>query len=457
MRLLPKLLVLPVLLIATGASAYTHKKLYDFCAKAGCADGYGPIGGLIADAQGNLYGNTFRNGRFGDSSKGGTIFEMVKGADGFTMKTLHNFCAKPQCADGSLASYGGLIIDTNGNLYGTAGPNPSGTGPNSGGVVYKLSHNADRSHWTLKVLYAFCSVKVGQVCTDGEYPIEGGLTYAGEAAGVPYDGVSPLYGTTGGGGTATGHHGVVYRLSRNAHGRWAETVLYSFCVDADCNDGSEPSASLTIDGAGNIFGVTYLGGANVTPGGRHEAGTVFELSPGPGDSWTHTVLYSFCALAHCPDGRNPNTQLTLDAQGNLLGTTYNGGSRYVGVVFKLVPDGTASQESVLYTFCPQPGCPDGDQPLTPMLIEASGDMLGATNSGGEGRTDHGVVYRLSGATQEVLHAFCQERHCTDGDRPYGKLFVDAQGNIFGVTLEGGTHTDPSATAGGGTVYELSPD
>src|SRR6202142_4776936 len=116
----------------------------------------------------------------------------------------------------------------------------------------------------------------------------------------------------------------------------AETVLYNFCSQPNCVDGANPASSLMPDGAGNFYGTTQLGGANMY-------GTVYELSPNGSGGYNESVLYSFCSLQKCTDGSYPYSYVTSDGHGNLYGTTYFGGlyasgpySGY-GLVFELSP------------------------------------------------------------------------------------------------------------------------
>ena len=143
-----------------------------------------------------------------------------------------------------------------------------------------------------------------------------------------------------------------------------EIVLYNFCSQPKCVDGENPASGLVLDGAGNFYGTTQLGGANVD-------GTVFELSPNEGGGYSETVLYSFCSLQKCTDGSYPDSYVTFDGQGNLYGTTYYGGlfasgpySGY-GLVFELSPEpgggcpsgsnqGNGLCETVLYSFMSTP-------------------------------------------------------------------------------------------------------
>jgi hypothetical protein len=175
---------------------------------------------------------------------------------------------------------------------------------------------------------------------------------------------------------------VVFQLTPDSTGTvWTETVLYSFCSQAGCADGKNPSAGLIMDASGNLYGTTNAGGNTSTSGG-----TVFQLTPdSTGTAWTETVLHSFCSQTACGDGSFPTGDLIMDASGNLYGTTARGGGfGRQGLVFQLTPDstGTVWTETVLYSFCRQTNCADGAGPIAGLLMDASGNLYGTTNTGG---------------------------------------------------------------------------
>jgi uncharacterized repeat protein (TIGR03803 family) len=266
----------------------TETLLYSFCVLAGCADGYHPRAGLIMDTKGNLYGTAFDGGAY----DAGAVFELSPSG---AQTVLHSFCQQAGCPDGYYPQ-AGLVVDTNGNLYGTTLYN----GAYGGGTVFKIS-----SDGTATTFYNFCTATG---CKNGRYP----------QAGLILDTNGNLYGTTYGGG-AYGQ-GTVFELSPSG----AETVLHSFCVRAGCPDGSHPRADLVMDTAGNLYGTTYYGGTN-------SVGAVFKLSP----NGTETVLHSFAANGS--DGTHPYAGLVMDTVGNLYGTTYSGGANGYGTVFKVTP------------------------------------------------------------------------------------------------------------------------
>jgi uncharacterized repeat protein (TIGR03803 family) len=411
---------------AGGAAAYTQQELYSF---TGGTDGSGPQAALIGDAAGNLYGTAYTGGL----NSAGTVFELVRPHDGrpWRLTPLYNFCAQAGCIDGQQPQIP-LILDTAGRLYGTT----SAGGSYTHGVAFMLTPDAKRKHWSIKVIYNFCSRD--SLCSDGNRP-SSGLTYQGAESGAPYDGVSPLYGVTLLGGRRG--LGVAYALTLNSRGAWREKNIYMFCRVANCADGSKPSGDPTMDAAGHLYGAASAGGNAAVNG----AGTIFKLSPpASGHVWSETVLYTFCQAANCADGSTPNGALTFDGAGNIFGTTSRGGTQGGGTVFQLAPGGG---ETVLYRFCTQTDCTDGSNPLAGVTMDASGNLFGTTIFGGA--NSKGVAFEVSGSSFGKLHDFCSQANCTDGSTPFAGLLIDPAGDLFGTTTGGGDH-------GIGTVYELTP-
>ncbi len=197
---------------------------------------------MILDSAGNLYGNTSAGGAY----TFGTAFELIPRSGGsWAEQILHSFKGN----DGSYPM-GNLIFDGAGNLYGTT----SGDGSNPS-TVFELKAKTGGG-WTEKVLHYF-------------YTSEDGLT---PEAGVIFDKKGNLDGTTVGGGSNTCFLGcgVVFELTPKAGGNWSEKVLHRFTKNG--KDGDFPTCSLVFDNAGNLYGTTQNGGANVE-------GTVFEIKP----------------------------------------------------------------------------------------------------------------------------------------------------------------------------------
>jgi uncharacterized repeat protein (TIGR03803 family) len=263
------------------------------------------------------------------------------------------------------------------------------------------------------------------------------------------DGAGNLYGTTLYGGSYSFEgafgFGTVFELSPMAGGRWTETVLHNF--NQDGTDGTSPEAGLVLDAAGNLYGTTYGGGA-------HDYGTVFELSPMAGRGWTETILHSF---NNPGDGYNPVAGLTLDSSGNLFGTTVEGGRYNSGTVFELSPAaGGAWTEKILHHF--GSGSTDGGEPITGVTMDAAGNLYGTTPAGGA--YGAGAVYEILRATgaEKVLHSFSTAGK--EGHYPAAGVILDAHRNLYGTTPAGGATQHcgvQRCPAPYGTVFELMPN
>jgi len=426
---------------ATSASGF--KVLYSFCAETNCTDGQIPWGDPMLDASGALYGTTQDGGLYAQ----GTIYELVQGRSSgkWIHNVLYDFCSKKECADGS-RPHGDLIADAAGNLYGTTGGEAYRNRHDS--IAFELLRNSGPARWNLKTLYRFCIRRSRCLGNYSDQP-NGGLTYAGKASVLPYDGVSPLYGTTV--DVSTG--GSVYRLTPGSDGTWTESTIRYFCPNGEpsgCPKGSQPEPDLILGADGNLYGTTFSGGTNLR-------GVAFALDPQTG---SETVLHNFCADAGCADGGPPSSGLLMDESGNLYGEAEGGTSPYCpncGVIFKIVP-GSGSY-TVMHAFCQKPDCRDGGGPFGGLTMDASGNLLGVAMVGGGHDIDvnhvgGGIAFSL-GASLTVLHRFCSKDTCTDGEYPVSRLIQDASGAYFGVTSQGGAYGYGYPTYGG-TVYEIAP-
>lgn len=421
-RPIPAVILVLLIMAAApeSASAWTLKTLHAFCSQDSCPDGDRPVAGLLIDSGGNLYGTT----QFGGANNRGVVFEIKSRNGAWSYRVLHSFCADSGCPDGSIPS-AGLILDTSGNLYGTTETG----GASNCGTVFELKAR----HRQLATLYSFCSTS-----NDAKFPLAG-LTYRGQAVGALYDGKAPLYGTSSQGG-APGQ-GTVYTLARK-HRIWSESVLHEFCEAGvgSCADGEAPLGDLIVDGVGNLYG-------NTTIGGSQGNGVVFELSSGR-RKWKETVLYDFCQLGDCADGDRPLGALLMDSAGALIGTTSLGPGE-AGNLFKLAPDGKSWQQTVLYTFCAEQSCTDGYTPMAGVMMDGAGNVFGTTAFGGTSGATAGTVFMLAGTEHTVLYNFCSQSDCTDGAFPEAPLVMDAAGNLYGTTAGG-------VGSARGTVFELTP-
>jgi uncharacterized repeat protein (TIGR03803 family) len=416
---------LTTLMTGTRAAAQTETVLYGFNSN-GVGGDY--PSGVVFDTAGNLYGTTVYGGSglcpLLDGGCG-TVWELSpNGSGGWTKKTLHNFTKNGK--DGFFPTTG-LIFDKAGNLYGTTQQG----GTHHYGTVYELTPHAN-GNWTEKILHEF-----NYNGTDGAYP----------EAGVVFDTKGNLYGTTYGGGIISCFPfflgcGTVFELSPATEGRWTETILHNFANNG--TDGYLPSrGALILDGAGDLYGTTSSGGTD-------NYGTAYELTPTGSGNWTETVLHSFSSGTG--DGSFPQGSLTLDGSGNLYGTTVDGGVYGAGTVFELTPGGGGSwTETILHSFDPTINGTDGSVPSSDLILDSAGNIYGTA---GAGLYSLGVVFELSPAaggtwTEAILHNFQQTFPGSDGYTPGPMLVFDASGNLYGTTIYGGAEA-------GGTVFELTP-
>ncbi|MGA8878486.1 MAG: choice-of-anchor tandem repeat GloVer-containing protein [Candidatus Korobacteraceae bacterium] len=334
-------------------------------------DGRYPRGSLVSDLAGNIYGTTQGGGIYGY----GTVFELSPGAGGaWTEKVLYSFGNGTDGQD----PIAGVIMDGAGNLYGTTAEGGIYNNCYDGlscGTVFELSPQAGGG-WTEKVLYSFGDG------TDGQNPW----------SGLIMDRVGNLYGTTAQGGIYNNCYeglacGTVFELSPQGGGVWTETVLHSF---GNGTDGQRPLVGVVMDGNGNLYGTTDSGGLynNCDYGFGAGCGTVFKLSPMVGGGWAETVLHNF---GNGMDGQNPDACLIFDGAGNLYGTTTSGGVNSLGTVFELSPAaGGDWMETVLHSFG---NGTDGVLPYAGVTLDASGNIYGTTSGGGIHAT--GTVFEVT--------------------------------------------------------------
>jgi hypothetical protein len=449
-------LVVFALLSASAPAEWKEKVLYSF---HGGSDGATPAGGVVFDQHGNLYGATADGGSSCPAPGCGTVFQLVapaKKGDPWTETILHMFNGK----DGTQPT-GGLLIDSNGNLYGVTGYGGSGgcqlQGSTVGcGLVYELSPPAKKGGaWTATMVYSF------QGGEDGQYP----------TGALVFDTAGNLYGATiyGGGfqGTCNApfylYCGTVFELSppTKKGGKWKEKVLHSFKgvkSGQDSGDGASPNGGLVLDNTGAIYGTTYFGGNNkkgICEGGvaGTGCGIVYRLSPpvSKGGPWTKKVLHLFNAQ----DGSNSAAGVVFDGSGNLYGTTSFGPPNGFGLVFELKKPSGKSHSWTEKVLCLFNDGNNGAYPIAGLVFDTSGDLYGTTSGGAQFRGD---VIRLKPPRQKgadwipsVLYGFMGSPNAA---HPASSLVLDKAGDLFGTTQWGGA--GQSCQGGCGAVFQVAP-
>jgi uncharacterized repeat protein (TIGR03803 family) len=322
-----------------GSGGWNATVLHRF---TGGADGNIPVGPVIFDSVGNLYGATSSGGAYNE----GTVFELSPAGTSWTETILYSFAGKGAGAYPET----GLIMDQAGNLYGGTFYTVFELSPSGGGWTERVIYGLGKSEFISDSLtmdangniFAAASSNIFELSPNGKggwlrrviHTFTGGPKDGAYAQGTPvFDQAGNLYGTTSGGGYGVGvGKGTVYELSPGKNGKWTEKILHRFHGG---KDGDDPFSGVVLDASGNIYGTAR--GA-----GKSNDGTVFELvAPVGTGSYEPKPLWSFNGT----DGDSPYGTLVLDNAGNLYGTTYRGGSLEgpcggtlgCGVVFKITP------------------------------------------------------------------------------------------------------------------------
>ena len=378
-------------------------------------NGATPVGSLIADTAGNLYGTTAQGGN-GD----GTVFEVPRDLNtrtGYgTVLTLGTF---DTTAGTGISPTGNLFADAAGNLIGTTVA--GGPGRSQSGTVFEIPKDASSPTG-----YGFVTnlVAFGTAPATGAYP-HGSLVA---------DTAGNLYGTTAAGGA--NRVGTIFEIPKNTSvtGYGSAATLVSF----DSSGGFSPVGSLTLDSLGNLYGTTSLGFSS--------GGTVFRLPKIPGGGYgTISTLATFAS------GSAPLGSLVADAAGNLYGTTASGGTGGHDTVFEVPVDVTTSTGyGAVLTLIDFAATSSGAQPHGSLTLDSAGNLYGTTSAGGAfGGGTAFEVPKITGTAGygSVTTLF---NFASDG-APYGDLLPDGAGNFFGTTS--GIGSTPIV---GGTVFKLSP-
>ncbi|MCK1494931.1 hypothetical protein IVB14_32120 [Bradyrhizobium sp. 180] len=346
------------------------------------ANGQQPLGGLIEDSAGDLFGTTTRGGGSGT----GNVFELVKSGSSYTLSNLYTF------ASGASDPASTLTMDGAGNLFGTVA--------GGDGSVFEL-------------------VKSGSSYTPTTVASFSGSNGNGPEGKLIADASGNLYGETAAGGAS--NKGTIFEIAKSGNSYSGPIVLASFTG----TNGNEPSAGgLVMDSAGNLFGTTATGGAN-------GVGTIFELAKFSG---TITTLYSFAGT----NGLGAfSTGLIMDAAGDLFGMTATSADGGGGAVVELAKNGS-NYSTTLTTLA---YFSDGFGPSGNLVMDSAGNLFGAT--GGGGANGDGTLFEIAktsggySSTPITLTSF----NGTNGTDPTGSLIIDAYGNMFGMTQTGGASGD----------------
>lgn len=377
------------------AQAQTYQVIYTF---TGGADGAYPETGLTMDGSGNIYGTAFSGG----AQKYGAIFSLYNNKGSWLLTTMYSF---KEGSDGA-GPIGALVVGPDGVLYGStsaggAGPCMGESGYRGCGTVYSLtrSSRAPANTWVSVILFSFSK-------TDGFDP-QGPLTF---------DSSGNIYGTTVGGGDAG--WGVIYKLVPSGGG-WTQDIVYQ---PQGKGDGASPMGGVVLDHSGNLYGIFSQNGPN-----NH--GAVYELSPS-GSGWRESTVHSFTFQGN--NGAAPQGGLIFDNSGNLYGTTVHDASGG-GTVLELAKSGGGWSYDFVYGL--SGGIDLG--PYDKMTMDANGDLYGTSYA--DGKYGYGNVFKLtrsgSGWEYTSLHDFTGG---TDGANPICQLVLDSSGHLYGTATNGGS-------------------
>jgi uncharacterized repeat protein (TIGR03803 family) len=394
-----------LLLLVTGVWAQSYSVLTSFNG----TDGSQPAASPIIDNSGNVFGTT----GLGGASNYGVVYELVNNGGGsYTNTTLHSFAGGT--TDGCY-SYGGLLMDPSGNLYGVA----AGCGAYNAGVIYELAKSGGT--YMESVIHTF----------------RGGPDGATPVGSLVMDAKGNLYGTTdqGAGGNCYAGCGTVFQLMHRSD-TWTKKVLHSFKNNGV--DGWYPEAGVTLDSKDNIYGTTSRGGS-------YQEGAVFRLSPPTKTrkSYQETIIHTFYGGI---DGCAPSSGVLFDSSSNLVGATGGCGQYNYGTVYQLMPAGKTYRIDVILQFNGTNGAPPCDW-AGDAAIDSSGNVYGVAYGGGA--YGAGTVFKLASGSFAYtdLHDF--DTNGTDGYLPYGGVSLDSSGSLYGATKVGGLSTNY------GTVWQIT--
>jgi len=364
----------------------------------GCADGYRPTSTLLIDSSGSLYGTTLAGGSVCGDTGQGVVFRLKRSGESWVLAPLHTFAGGT--GDGKTPyDYSGLIFGPDSAIYGTT----FSGGASNFGTVFSLRPPATACHsalcpWSETLLTSFA------------------LPLYNPYSGVVFDSAGNLF------GTALAAH--VYELSSSG-GNWTASVL--------SDQGGRIVANIALGPDGNLYGVNIDQGLG--------QGTVFQLVPS-GSGWNLNVLREFMGES---DGDEPLGGLIFDSAGNLYGTTSQGGLNGGGTVFEMSPAGGGWTFNTIYALS---GFTAGG-PQSALTLDAAGNLYGTTQF--DGQFNSGQVFKLTRSgdswTFTDLHDFYINND--EGIYPIGGVTLYSNGNLYGTASQSGAN-------GAGSVWEITP-
>ena len=385
--------------VARGTPQYSETVLYNFS-----SPGYGTnyVSPLTPDGHGDYFGTTAVGG-----TGHGAVYELgPNDKGGWKESTLYVFTGGQ---DGGTPGLTPVILDKNGYLYGVT----HNGGANNDGVAYELRRSGHT--WSEQVIYTF---GVGSD-TVGDNP----FSFITDSKGKFFGTVD----TT----ESAGWTEAVFELSPTSSGWTGKDIFVDGIPSATSGGGG-----LTIDANENIFGISSL---------AFQPSEVFELSPS-GSAWSAKILYTFPRISV-----DPEAPPVLDKTGNIYGTTAAGGPADAGTVYELTPSPSGPwTRKTLHAFTG--GSSDGAAPYASITFDGGGNIYGTTAVGGA--SNDGTVYELTASGRRYQSKLLWSFDDKDGSEPFDQVVLDARGDIFGTTTQGGPSGGCYALAGCGNAFEI---
>jgi uncharacterized repeat protein (TIGR03803 family) len=400
--------------LAPAVHGQTFSVIHTF---ANSPDGFMPLGGVTLRS-GNLYGTT----PVGPFSGYGTVYQISHVGSNWITETIYLF---NNHGDGNIP-VAPVVFGPDGHLYGTT----QYGGVYDQGTVFRLTPSSNicrtvNCFWNEEIVYSFNGM-------DGAGGTFGPLTW---------DAQGDIYSTTLAAGLDQGYHGSVYQLTPSGNG-WNLNTLHFFPQVG--SDGYAPGGGVIFDKDGNLWGTT-------AGGGDSGQGTIFELKNMPGMGWQESVVHS---LQGDTDGQLPVAGLIVDSSGNFYGGTQGGGVGGGGTIFELSPAGDSWTFQVLHNFSGTKGTYCG---LSAALsMDAAGNLYGTTFC--DGANQHGNVFKLTNTPNGWVYSSLYDfTGGSDGSGPTSNVTIDTDGTLYGTASQGGSFAGDCVNDNGcGTVWMIKP-